>query len=212
MLIVASPISANRRPSSPGLSGTRTVTSAYRRAAPPCLPGMRATPRRPSSITPANAFITPGAPGPSTAAVRSAPTTSSSEERSASACGSTAPAFAARIADHIMGSDAAIRVTSRTPCPARPSASAGRSASRVAVSDATSCGTWETAATAASCSAASSTTGSEPTAIASRRTAATAPASADSCGQITQVRPWYRSESAAAAPLRSRPAMGCEPT
>ena len=104
-----------------------------------------------------------------------------------------------------------MRVVSRSPCPARARADSGRSSRRAARREDTSWGTWLTAATAASCSAAPMRTGVAPTSTARSRTAASAAGSAPSATS-TQGRPANRSESAADAPLRSRPAMGWEPT
>ena len=72
-------------------------------------------------------------------------------------------------------------------------------------------GMWETAATAASCSAASMRTGVAPTSTA-RFLMTSSASDAESWPTTTQGRPAKRSESAAAAPERSRPAIGWEPT
>ena len=64
----------------------------------------------------------------------------------------TGAAFAPRIWTQRSGSLAAMRVTSRTPCPARPSAAFGASTNRRAMRLETTCGTWETSATPRSCS------------------------------------------------------------
>ena len=65
----------------------------------------------------------------------------------------TAAALPARIWVHSCGSLAATRVTSRIPCPDNATAGSVRSRSRPATSEDASWGTWETTATAASCSA-----------------------------------------------------------
>src|SRR5690625_4725242 len=154
----------------------------------------------------------PGASGP-WAAARSRPSMRTSRSaRSSRSSAATGAALPTRMADHSRGSEAAMRVTSRSPWPASESAASGASTRREATSDAASCGTWETTATASSCSCGSRTTGRAPRSRASPRTAAVAAGSASSRVAMTHGRPAKRSASAAAAPDRSRPAIGWEPT
>ena len=123
----------------------------------------------------------------------------------------TGPALPTMMADHSLGSEAAIRVTSRSPCPDRARAPSPSSSSRAATSEETSWGTWETAATAASCSAAPMRTGVAPTSTA-RFLMTSSACGSESWPTSTQGRPAKRSQSAAPAPERSRPAIGWEPT
>ena len=124
----------------------------------------------------------------------------------------TAGALPERIWVHRPGSLAAIRVTSRTPCPARPIACSLRCSSRAATSEAATCGTCETAATATSWSSGLRVVTAAPTARARRPTSSVARESACSWGQSTQARPSKRSARPLIAPDRSRPAIGWEPT
>ncbi len=123
----------------------------------------------------------------------------------------TAPAFAPRISTQSRGSESAIRVVSRSPCPARPSACSEGSSRVVASRLEITCGTWETCATAVSCAAASSTIGTEPISVARPFSTLTASGSVSSWGTTTKGRPWNRSARAAITPETSRPAIGWAP-
>ena len=173
MLTPICPTSVNRRPNRPGSSGTRTKTPAYLRGAPPCLPGIRATPSLPRRMAEETPARTPGAKGsssaPSRAAIRASRFLATPRSEAA-----TAGAFPAMIAAHRRESEWAMRVTSRRPWPASSRAWAGADRSSPATSEAISCGMCETTAAAVSWAAASMTTGREPTAKASRWTALTA--------------------------------------
>ncbi len=161
-LMPASPTSVSRRASDPGSSGTTTETTSYAAGAAPCLPGIRAWPRLPASRT---RLRVPSEPSPSASTRASrAPTTSSTWSRTWRRTSRTAGALPARIWVHSRGSLAAIRVTSRSPCPARPTADSGSSRRHAATMLAASWGTCETAATASSCSWAGMTRTAEPTA------------------------------------------------
>ena len=131
-------------------SGSSTVTTAYAVGGRAVLardprPGRRC----PAAASPATAGRRHRRPGagqrldhgrPGRSAGRAAPR-------------ATGPAFAARICAQSAGSLAAIRVTSRRPCPARPTAGSRRLASRAATRLAATWGTCETRATASSCAA-----------------------------------------------------------
>ena len=105
-----------------------------------------------------------------------------------------------------------MRVTSRTPWPARPSATSGASARRAATAADVTCGACETSATARSCSAGSTSTALAPHSAISARTAASASAPVFGVGQIAHGRPRKRSARAAAGPEDSRPASGWDGT
>ena len=112
---------------------------------------------------------------------------------------------------HRPGSEPAMRVTSRTPCPARRRSSGGASASRAAVSELMICGTWLISATARSWSAGARRTSRAPQmpmSCSTRRTSSgeTVPSA------ITQVRSANRRGLAVSGPENSEPAIGCEPT
>ena len=113
MLTPTSPISVSSRPSSPGRSSTMT-TIWLNRWFWPCLPGRRSTPTLPPAIVSASARRAPGAVGS-----LSAPITCSRSPGSRGGCRRRPAEFAPRIWIHSSGSLAAIRVVSRTPCPAR---------------------------------------------------------------------------------------------
>src|SRR5215472_11605355 len=209
MLTPEAPATWKSLASSPGWSRMTTCTITSSRGGFPRLPGILATPARPSSSRPASGFSDAARSGPAAAAASAS--ASAAADRSAAISASTratGPAFAARICVHRPVSPAAILVTSRSPGPARASASAGAPASRAAAAAATTCGACETSATNRSWSAALSRTGSARQALASAVTAATAPGWLSSRGQITHGRPRNRSALAAAGPERSRPARG----
>src|SRR5690625_4753591 len=81
--------------------------------------------------------------------------------------------------------------------------------SRAATMEATTCGAWETSATARSWALASRTKGSAPHRWATSVTAAIAPGSALPVGHSAQARPRNRSARAAPGPCFSLPPMGC---
>ncbi len=132
---------------------------------------MRATPARPRSSRPATSPPCPDSPASSRAAAARSSAT-------AATTSATGPALAVRICVHSALSPAAILVTSRRPCPASPSASAGtdEGASLAAIATATRCGACDTSATQRSWVSGSVVTGTAPHATASEVTAATAAA------------------------------------
>src|SRR5699024_10534354 len=205
------PIAVSSRASSPGRSGTSTTTTANASVAPPCLPGIRRTPRLPAAIRSARARREPVPGSGSPCSVSSAAITSSSRSRTPPSTWPTAPALAPRISTHSRGSESAIRVVSRSPCPARPRAGSSGARSVAATRLDITCGTWETWATERSCAAASIVVGTEPISVARPRSALTARGSVPSWGTTTNGRPRNRSARAAITPEVSRPAMGCAP-
>ena len=154
----ASPTSWSSRPSAPGSSGTSDRHGRVRRrrgavlARDPCVAGVAAghgagRARRAATL-PVAAVAGAGVQG-----ARRPAAPSSRSSASSSSTVRSAGALPARIWVHIIGSLAAIRVTSRIPWPASATALSGSSRSRAATRLAATCGTWETAATAASWSA-----------------------------------------------------------
>ena len=133
-------------------------------------------------------------PSPS-ASIRAASARSAATAASTSATGA---ALADRIWVHRPVSPAAILVTSRSPCPARSSASRGAASRRAAMAAATRCGACEISATHRSWAAGSVRTGTAPHARTRAVTACRAASEVSGSGHRAQVRPRNRSARAAA--------------
>ena len=225
-LTPASPAATKIRASSPGRSGTTTVTTANSVGRPPCLPGMRARPcvavlehardhgqgrlSRSRLIDVVEKSTSPAGPGSRRAALhlgaaRPAARCRTSEQRQ--------PHWRRGSRSRGRGSEAAIRVTSRTPGPARADQVV------VAVAGAGPPSGWRPAAAGARpgplprrAAPATSPRGRRHR-PARRRGPARAPHRGSSgVGVRTQGRSRKRSGRAAAGPDRSRPAIGCPPT
>lgn len=191
----------------PGVSSTATVKVAKARGAPPCLPGIRAWPALPSAMSWAMSNRAPSAAGSSSVAMsRSMSSRTSYSERT------TGRAFAERICTHRPGSEPAIRVVSRNPCPARDRWCSGVSCNREASREDITCGTWEISATVSSCSVGSNTVIVAPRSTARFFAAVMAPAPVSGPGQITHGMDVNNSPRAATGPDFSRPVMGWVPT
>ncbi len=142
----------------------------------------------------------------------SASATAARSAATAASTSATGAALAARIWVHSPVSPAAIRVTSRSPWPARDRAPSLASASRAAMAADSTCGACETRATHRSCSATLTSAGSAPQVRARAPIAVRPSAGTGGPGQMTQGRPRNRSARAAAGPDRSRPDSGCPGT
>ena len=125
MFTPASPVSANSRASAPGSSGIATRHLGQRRCS--AHRACRGSPRSPRRRPPAPPRPAPGRRRPSDATSSSIPSRTDSN-RSASGAG-----VGVTICRHSAGSPAAIRVTSRTPCPLSARCSGGASPSWPAV-------------------------------------------------------------------------------
>ena len=121
--------------------------------------------------------------------------------------------MALRICCHSRGSPAATRVTSRTPWPDSDRWAAGASASAPAISAATTWGTWEVRATAASCSSGLKKNGVAPHRVGQLDHDGLSASRDDVSWLVTaHGRPSKSRAEAARGPDRSLPANGWEPT
>src|SRR6476620_541976 len=133
-----SPISVSSLAICPGVSSTSTVSHEYACGGPPCLHGIRDWPALPSLISWARSSRAPGAAGDSRV-----PISRLRSSRTPCRISTTFSAFAPRIWTQSVGSLAAIRVTSRSPLPARDRACRGVRCRRLATSEDITCGRCE---------------------------------------------------------------------
>ncbi|CAM5255094.1 hypothetical protein SFUMM280S_06883 [Streptomyces fumanus] len=142
---------------------------------------------------------------------RSARTVSSRSAATSVSRSATGPGLAERMSIHIRGSEAAIRVTSRMPCPHSRTALSSACSRRAATRLETRWGMWETRATARSWASASITTGTAAQCETSSRARFSTSVSVSPVGVSTQGRPSNRSAVAASGPDFSRPDIGWVP-